>query len=286
MRASVFVPGHISCIFRPVRHADVLSTGSLGLGIRLGLGCHADVSIRDDSRIRISINGSESEASVTRYALELMELDTGLDVALRHDLPLEQGFGASASGTYAATLCAASLAGQDLSDAAKATHIAECEKGGGLGDLLAIESPYDVPLRTHPGCPATVGRTEDTGLRFDSLTMGVFDDPLRTASVLGDEDSVSRIIGAGDSALRMFTSDMSMDNLFRASNMFSEGAELESGEIRDALRAIRGEGYRAGMCMLGNSVFSDASAEVMDGLFDRVYACGSYSGRPEVTRTA
>jgi len=36
---------------------------------------------------------------------------------------------------------------------------------------------------------------------------------------------------------------------------------LESAEIRDAMRAIRERGHHAGMCMLGNSLYSDITKE-------------------------
>ena len=287
MRASVFVPGHISCVFRPYRAASVEETGSRGLGIRLSLGCRTSASRRNDERISIRINGQESEASVTRYALESMGLETGLDIDIYHDLPMEQGFGTSASGTYAAALCGAELCGRDRSEAILATHKAECDMGGGLGDLLAIESPYPVPVREHEGVPGLTGRTEDSGITFDRLTLIVFERPLSTKSVLGDPTVMDRIIRAGDSAMEEFMQDRSKESLFRVSESFSADIGLESEEVSLGIEELSDRGYHAGMCMLGNSIFSDAPISEAEQIFGsaRIYECSSFSGDIRVSRT-
>jgi pantoate kinase len=285
MRAETFVPGHISCIFRPVRGSDFRETGSLGLGIRLDLGCRASAA-PSDGDMRISINGETCEAPITRSALEFMGVREGFDISLIHELPIEQGFATSASGTYAASLCVAELTGKDPGLAAEASHYAECTCGGGLGDLLAICSPYGVPIREAPGMPGTHGRTADSGLSLDRLSLIVFEDPLNTGSVLSDESEVARIIRAGDDSLRAFRKDPTVDRLFEESNRFSEEVGLQSPEVTDAIGAIRSLGYHAGMSMLGNSVYSDAPVQNVRDLFPnaRIFESASY-GRPvEVTR--
>ena len=61
-----FCPGHVSCIFQPVSSYDVIGTGSRGVGIRLSLGAEAEVVPRDDGEVVITMDGSPSEAPVTR----------------------------------------------------------------------------------------------------------------------------------------------------------------------------------------------------------------------------
>ena len=287
MRAQVFVPGHISCTFRPVMGPAYDTSGSLGFGIRLNLGCRADVQLRDDDRINIKINGKDSEAAITRAALELMGSGRGMDARLEHDLPLEQGFGSSASGTYAATLALASLIGSDPASALDATHRMEFSMGGGLGDLLAIDSTYGVPVRTSPGLPGRSGRTEDSGLNFSKLSLAVFDEPLNTGSVLRNENHMKRIVQAGDSALEDFRRDRTIDGLFKISNRFSESIGLESEKVKWALGEIRENGFHAGMCMLGNSIYTDAPMEFLqDNLKEtRLFSAASNSDRIVVTRT-
>ncbi len=277
MKAKRFVPGHISCTFSPVRTDDIRTTGSLGFGIRLSLGCTATVWERADDEINICINGRRCEASVTREAIESMHPDTGLEIRLKHDLPMEQGLGTSASGTYSAALCVADLLGRDISEALEASHSAECRLGGGLGDLMAIKSGYAVPIRESPGLDGIV---LDSGLEFDELSVLVFDSPLRTPSVLNDQSVMERIEEQGRCALDAFMKEKSKESLFKASNVFSANIGLESSEISSAISSITDNGYHAGMCMLGNSIFSDAPVPFVREMFPEytVIGCSSFSG--------
>ena len=285
MRAETFVPGHISCVFRPVRDPDIDRTGSLGLGIRLSLGCRVTVCTMDDREIVIRMNGRESEAPITRMAVESMAPGIGLDIDLEHSLPVEQGFGTSASGTFGAALCVASITGRDRNSALAAAHRAECTLGGGLGDLMAIDSGFGVPVRESPGLN---GRVSDSGLAFRELTLIVFDGPLRTESVLGDGEMMNRVSRAGDEAMRAFSSDPTVSGLFAVSNRFSESIGIESDEVQRAVSLIREEGYRAGMCMLGNSIYTDLGYTAAKKTFKeaRVIAASSFAGPIEVTRRA
>ncbi|AMK14474.1 pantothenate kinase CoaA [methanogenic archaeon mixed culture ISO4-G1] len=287
MRAEAFVPGHISCIFRPYTLETLEETGSKGLGIRLSLGCRASVAERDDDKVVIRINGRESEAEITRGALRKLCPGRGFDIDLIHELPMEQGFGTSASGTYAATLCAASLSGIDPSAAAIESHKAECGMGGGYGDLLAMHSPYPVPIRELPGAPGRYGRVTDSGLSFDNLSLVVFERPLMSGPILTDPVMMERIARAGDESMAMFNSDRSIEGLFAASNRFSEIIGLESPELRSGPKAIWKEGYHAGMSMLGNSIYTDAPMDVLRPMFskEKLFSCSSYSGPVRVTRT-
>ena len=285
MRAEAFVPGHISCVFRPFRDLDLARTGSMGFGIRTNLGCQVKVMTRDDKDIVIRINGKESEASVTHEAIASMKPDRGLDISLDHSLPLEQGFGTSASGTFGAAICAASILGKDRKEALRATHFAECSLGGGLGDLMAIDSGFGVPIRESPGLD---GKVSDSELRFMELTLRVFDEPLRTDSVLSDSGMMKKIEVAGDRAMKEFNEDRTVNGLFTAANRFSESIGLESEELQNALSEIREEGYHAGMCMLGNSIYTDLSETAAMKMFRsaRVFAVSSFSGPVEITRRA
>ena len=286
MKAKAFVPGHISCVFRPVRTDDVLTTGSLGFGIRLDLGCTATVWERSDDNINICINGKRCEAEITRAAIESMAPGCGLEIRLKHDLPMEQGFGTSASGTFAAALCTSELLGIDRNEAVKATHRMECSMGGGLGDLLAIDSDSAVPVREVPGAPGLAGRTSDSGLDPGRLSLVVFEESLRTGSVLSDKGMMERIAREGDVSMDMFRKDMTLEGMFNAANHFSERIGLESEAIREGLRVIREQGHKAGMCMLGNSLYSTAPSDILEDHFPyaRVFSCGTYSGRIAVSR--
>jgi len=273
-----FCPGHISCVFRPFRASDPLSTGSRGIGIRLNLGSHAYVSERDDGAVKVLMDGFVSDAPVTRAAVENMAPGQGFDIEIEHDLPVGQGFGTSASGTLAVCLCIAEIMGYPDALAYMSAHMAEVSEGGGLGDISAILPGYEVPVRAVPGLPPK-GTVIDSGMSFRNLSLAVFDGCLDTASVINDPGVSARIAEAGDSALEEFMSDMSEDALYRASNVFSERIGLESHRISESIALLKGKGYHAGMCMLGNSIFTDAPEDVLaESIPDAVTFEASSSG--------
>ena len=284
MRAEAFVPGHISSIFRPYRGPDPGTTGSRGTGIRLNMGSKAFVETVPGDEVSIRIDGKESNAAVTRAAVEMMHPEGGLEIEIFHDLPMEQGFGTSASGTFAVCLCLSEMFG---GDPVMPTHTAECGYGGGLGDLLAIDSGYAVPVRTVPGPPRFGGVTEDAGISMPCLSLIVLGGPLVTGSVLSDPSAMERISTSADECLEMFAADRTIEGFYRSANRFSASTGLESDAIRDALETIHEEGYHAGMCMLGNSVYSDIPFEEAEKLFPdrRIFQSAPYGGPATVTRT-
>lgn len=254
---SAFCPGHVSCVFQPMTSLDAMSAGSRGIGIRLNKGCTATVEPRDDSVVNIYLDGSMSVAHITRMAVEKLAPGKGFDIRIVNDLPVSQGFGMSAAGAIAAGLCVADLMGLSRSDAFIAAHAAEVMGGGGLGDVAAIVAGSDIPVRTVPGIPP-FGKVVNAGFRMEKLTLGVIGGELRTESVLGDPEALRKVRDAAIGCMDMFMQDPSQDMLFEASNRFSSESGLESPAIRRTIQRLRDRGYRAGMCMLGNSVFTDA----------------------------
>ena len=81
---------------------------------------------------------------------------------------------------------------------------------------------------------------------------------MTTGSVLSDPKRFASICEAAESTMGSFLEDPSVYSLYRFSNEFSEAAGVEGPEVSHALDALRSGGFRAGMCMLGNSVFTDA----------------------------
>lgn len=283
-----FCPGHVSCVFQPFSSLNPLATGSRGFGIRLTLGAHCEVKPREDSEIRIIIDGTESEAPVTRLAAEALCEGMGFDVAIDNDLPVSQGFGMSAAGALSAAVCIASETGHTVAEAVEAAHIAEINGGGGLGDVAAIAAGRDLPVRTVPGIPP-YGRVENVRGRMDGICLAVLGSKIITSDVLSDADAVKNIRSAADSAIESFLADRTLDSLYRESNVFSKESGIESREVTEALEILHSYGYRAAMCMLGNSIFTDAPAERTRALLgiekSNVYSCGSCRDDLNVTRT-
>ena len=275
---SAFCPGHVSCVFQPVDSYDAMSTGSRGIGIRLNKGATATVSVRDDPVVNIYLDGVMETAHITRMVAQSLAPGVGFDIRIENDLPVSQGFGMSAAGAVATGICIADITGQTRSDAFAAAHMAEVTGGGGLGDVAAIVSGGDIPVRTVAGLPP-FGRVENAGFSMDSLTLAVIGGELRTDTVLGDPVALKRVRDAAVDAMESFQADPSYENLFAVSNAFSSDSGLESPAVRRGIERLKDRGHRAGMCMLGNSIFTDAPERDVWAVFGRghvrTYRCAS-----------
>lgn len=264
-----------------------MTMGSRGFGIRLSLGATADVSFRDDGVVNIWLDGEQSFAPVTRMAVVDLAPGQGMDVRIDDDLPVSQGFGMSAAGAIAASLCVASMTGQSRTRAFEAAHAAEVRGGGGLGDVAAIVAGRDIPIRTVPGMPPR-GVVRSAPFTLPRLTLAVIGPVLETDSVLNDFRRVDAIRAASGGAIDAFIADPTPDVLFEQSNAFSSDSGLESPAIRRAIEAVKARGYRAGMCMLGNSLFTDAPQEVVWAALGRgrarTFRCSSSSSEIVIRR--
>ncbi len=265
---TAFCPGHVSCVFQPVTSFDAMCTGSRGIGIRLNKGATATVEERDDGVVNIYLDGTQEIAHITRMVAENLAPGRGFDIRIENDLPVSQGFGMSAAGALAAGLCIADMTGRSRSDAFKAAHAAEVMGGGGLGDVAAIVAGGDIPVRTVAGFPP-FGRVENADFTIDHLTLVVIGGELRTDSVLGDPFTLKKVREAAVESMDSFIMDPSYENLFDVSNAFSSKSGLESPAVRRAIGCLMGAGHRAGMCMLGNSLFTDASEKEVWAMFGR-----------------
>ncbi|MGN1044778.1 MAG: pantothenate kinase [Candidatus Methanomethylophilaceae archaeon] len=256
----------------------MMTTGSIGAGIRIALGSEVTLEERSDDRITVTMDGTEADAAVTRRLLGAIRPDRGYDVTVRNDLPVGQGFGMSAAGAIAAALAATG----DMDDSFQYAHRAEIEGGGGLGDVSALSLPVHQPVRVRAGLPPH-GEVIGTGLRFDSLTLAVVGRKMHTGSVLDDPKVCARMEIAGERCVEGFVRDPTEGRLFSLSREFSRSVGLESDDVREALDLLTPHGP-AGMCMLGHSIFTTLPEdEVRDILGDvPIYSCPSTDGLPRI----
>ncbi|MBR6204948.1 MAG: pantothenate kinase [Candidatus Methanomethylophilaceae archaeon] len=282
-----FCPGHVSCIFQPSRSSDVASTGSRGVGIRLGLGARASV-LPAEGRTTVLIDGVASEAPVTRLVAEILAPDRAYEIRIEDELPVSQGFGMSAAGAVATALCIAEIEGLPRDEAMMAAHEADIRGGGGMGDVAAIAGDVPVPVRKAPGMPPW-GVVEDAGIDLGRVSLLVLGPKMATGSVLSDPVRFESICEAAGSAMKRFLEGPSADSLYRLSNEFSEEAGVEGQQVSEALSALRSRGFRAGMCMLGNSVFTDAplmEARRLLGPRTKGFSCAPCGEPARIVRTA
>ena len=281
---TAFCPGHITCFFHPVRSYDPMSAGSRGVGIKLSKGAKVTVEERRDDRIITIMDGQECDCRITKSAIREIDPVRGYDVTIENDLPVGQGFGMSAAGAIAAALCACEAAGKDTEEAFGAAHRSEIAGGGGYGDVSGIVCRSHIPIRSVAGLPP-FGKVLNSGLKM-SVTVAVLGTPLNTGDTLSNESTVSRIQEYGSRMVTEFIEKPSIDLLFRFSEEFSSSIGLETDEMKDALSKLREHG-RAGMCMLGHSIFTDLSlAETKDILGKDLFikGCQSTASMPRVIR--
>ena len=110
---------------------------------------------------------------------------------------------------------------------------------------------------------------ENADFSIDALTLVVIGGELRTDSVLGDPFMLRKVREAATESMDSFIMDPTYDNLYAVSNAFSSKSGLESPAVRRGMDRLKSKGYRAGMCMLGNSIFTDAPEREVWALFGR-----------------
>ena len=231
------------------------------------------------------MDGRETELPITRLVVDSMAPGRGFDIMIENELPCGEGFGMSASGAVAVAFALSEMIGKDPQYAFEVAHTAEIRGGGGLGDVSAIQCPAHQPVRVRQGI-SPYGETVGTGVRFDKLTMAVLGTKMNTGKVLGDPERYTAIRNAGRSAVSEYLKSPSTESLFSLSNKFSAETGLECEAVSTAISELRSAGYHAAMCMLGNSIFTDAPADVTESLLgtDAVFSCGSTGSLPGITR--
>jgi len=254
-----YCPAHITCFFRPSESSDILAKGSLGAGIRLGSGTFVTLEERIGDT-RILLNGVPTDAKITQDVLKRMIPEKRVELNIETQLPFGQGFGMSASGAIAAALCAAEMSGANRYDAFKTAHVADIEGGGGLGDVAALMTEAHQPVRIKAGIPPS-GSIIDTGLSFKRITVAVLGSNMRTSDILRDKGRYDALISAGESAVTDYLKNVSKERLYDISNRFSSSSGVEQKNTSDAIKRLKERGIRSAMCMLGNSIFSEASED-------------------------
>ena len=257
---SAYCPAHITCFFRPdASPRNILERGSEGVGIRLRSGTTVHLDETGGST-KITINGKAENARITRHVLEQMAPGRSFDITIECGPPPGQGFGMSASGAVAAALCISEIMGRSRTEAFEAAHTSEVICGGGLGDVSGLMHEGDVPVRVKAGLPPA-GRTVDHRIAFERVTLAVLGRKMSTTGVLNDDDKFKNICRAGETAMREFRGHATKESLFSISGRFSSEAGVRGPLVAEAMRVFEKNGIRSSMCMLGNSIFTDAAEE-------------------------
>ena len=261
MKAKAFSPGHVTGFFEIRPDDDPLSSGSRGAGMCLTLGATSEVLMVPATRqsIKVTINGRNSKAEVTKRAIRHLIGDKGyrVEVVTELELPLSQGFGMSAAGSLSAAMGAAILLGKERQEAYEASHRAEIETGCGLGDVSAIHRG-GITLRRRAGLPpkGEVVRIEGA----PDVVLAVVGRRLLTKDILKDEDKRREINDKGGYLVDSLVKDPCLDKLMVNSRIFALETGLATKRIARAIDRASMHG-QASMSMLGNSVFAVGDAE-------------------------
>ncbi|WP_418282868.1 pantoate kinase [Halorubrum sp. DTA98] len=258
-RATAFVPGHVTAFFSAHPADDPAAAGSRGAGITLTDGVETTVapspSVTSETVAAdtVTLDGDPATIGVVDDVLAALGVaDATARVAIESDLPVGAGFGVSGAAALGTALAAndAFDLGRSENELVRTAHVAEVERGTGLGDVVA-QARGGVPIRVQPGAP---GHGELDGIpaseRVEYVTFG----ELSTEAVLaGDTSGLS---AAGERALTTLRRDPRLSTLMTASREFAAGADLLVPAVAEALDAVEAAGGSASMAMLGRTAFA------------------------------
>jgi pantoate kinase len=274
MRASAFVPGHITGFFKPFEEEEPLRSGSIGCGVVISKGVKTEVAVEesDASSIKISLNGNVGEYPVSSYVVnEILGLASGsYDVEVFHEceVPISQGFGASAAAALG-TAIAMSKALEiplTLNKCGEIAHKAEIFHRTGLGDVIA-QCNGGLAVRLAPGSPG-VGVVDRIPCDL-SVVSWIVGPPLKTREVLEDEKKKTLLASVGWRSMDELLKHPDAENFMSISRRFADDSGLMSKSVRSAVKILDEENITASMVMLGNAIFTlTRDFDAMEGLLE------------------
>ncbi len=257
--ARAFAPGHVTGFFDPSLEArDPRGRGSTGGGLVLGAGATAEATWTPEGPSRVTVRSPAARRlPISEEVARRLAAPCGgrVEVRIVHELPIGQGFGASASGALATGLAVARATGQPTSRAVEVAHLAELFGGGGLGGVAAILGG-GVELRVRPGIPP-FGRILHRLVR-GSVFVGIVGRPIASPDVLGDPRTLERIRSAAADISRG-THAPTLAGLMDDAERFTDRLALGGARLNAEIQRLRGPGVRVAQAMFGRSFFAVAS---------------------------
>ena len=190
-----------------------------------------------------------------------------LDVKIRSrvELPVSQGFGMSGAGALSTAYALNEAMNMQISkeELTRIAHIAEVEAMTGLGDVYP-QSLGGMETRLRPGAPPWGEVRRKAGK--NEIILCVLGKELETKDVLRKPAMRRRIAEVGKEYVDEYVRNPSWDNLIEFSCEFAVRTKLASKKILGAIAAVEKLGGKAGMAMLGNSVFAFGDERVKKAL--------------------
>ncbi len=255
-----FAPGHVTGYFAPAIEArDPRARGSIGAGLVLSLGATADAAWTPGGPSRVSVvGGSSGPLPISEEVARRLAGPLGgrLQVRIVHQLPIGQGFGASASGALATALAVARATGASRAAAIPVAHLADLFGGGGLGGVAAILGG-GLEYRIRPGVPP-YGRVLHRPVRA-SVFVGLQGRPIASPKLLNDPAVLDRIRTAA-AGLGSPSRAPTLGQFLGASEQFTDTLNLGGRSLHQTIEALRGSGARVAQAMFGRSFFAVAAS--------------------------
>ena len=220
--------------------------GSKGAGFCLEDGVEVSIKRTDNETDKISvttIDGSTLDGGLKLYSdliesfRELFQINEQIDVDVRLELPISQGFGMSAAGLLATSLCLGEFFDRgDEGQLARLAHRIERQISGGLGDILGLWAG-GCELRTKPGSPPSPGVAQGFSVGCKALLVWDPDGMKHTSGYIDDPSWKKKITLAGEASVNRLMQnpwDIGVwDILLQEADKFA----LESGLLEEKTRA-------------------------------------------------
>ena len=261
--AKAYCPGHITGFFEICdQPEDILRKGSRGAGVSIEKGIITTVSLKPAKQtlIKVSINGIESEAPVTRKVVEqvLKLVNEKFVVMVDHEveIPIGAGIGASGAGAFSTALALNKALNLRLTydKAAQIAHVAEIVNKTGLGTVLA-QSRGGVEIRVKPGAPG-IGHVDLIPVDPDTVVVCGSLGPIETKKMLSNPEIREKINRIGGRMVDELVKNASIEKLMKLSKRFAAKTGLMSEKVKNAVKELEKNGFvNASMAMFGETVF-------------------------------
>jgi pantoate kinase len=255
---SAFAPANISCVFKIHPHQNPRLAGSSGIGFTIDKG--VTISVEKTASTEIFFNNKPIDFPTVRMVLKFLTPER-LKIEIKTELPLGSGFGLSGASALATGYAVNTLLnlGKSEKDLAIIAHTADAAQKTGLGDV-ANQFFGGFLVKFVPSYEFVVEHLELVDI---PVYCRVFS-KLQTNTVLSNNSLMPTINQAADTALvkmeKMLDPKklMTFEDVINVSEEFANRSGLLQDEkVISVISAIKKQGGRASMIMLGNAVFSN-----------------------------
>ena len=261
-----WVASHITGFFTiHDNHVDPLYRGSRGAGFSISRGTTTEVEYSDDKKNHFFFDSEEVTSDVANVSNHVLnqylnqvrfktEIDFGITIYHKFDVPLSSGFSASASGALGCSFALNDFFETKLDERSLYgfAHTAEIEEGGGLGDILSLyQGGWE--YRIKEGSPF-IGQAENilqNGYKIATLTFG----DISTKSIIKNKEWKEKINSVGDRFVECIINEPTINNFAKLSQEFSLGTLLVTPEIIEFIEKYQNSELLIGQIMLGNGIF-------------------------------